>query len=1002
MIYSIHFLEGGRIMYQKMLFIILFLFITVNHLFAVNTGKIAGRVTDADTGSDLPYANVLIEGTTMGTATDLNGRFTIPGVSPGTYQLTISYLGYQKKTISVTVPEGNKIVEIECELEHETIAGETVVITAQAEGQQASINQQLRSNNIKNIISAERIQELPEVSAAEAVGRLPGISLKDDKMVVRGLSPHYNQIQIDGIEMASTSDEERSSGLGMISQYMLGGIEVSKSAMADNEADVLGGTINLIMREAPDEPTLSILFENGYNDVSNSFSNPKIVLNGSRRYYNNLIGVFGQLTYETGNTGTDQMTAAYAEYFDDAAGKNKTMVNSMELRDVNDYMKYRFGASLVTDYTTSTTKIKFSNFFSSKAAESTTRFATFDDGISHNLEFNKENITVFNNSLKLEQYIGDYKFSGSVAYAYANNDSPLGVSTGLWDEYGVTNDAAYWDAPPIDIPKLGTVDFHLEESSVGEIRDITHNSENSQLSLNFDIEKQFEITKWMGLNIKIGGKYKHQSKEYNYNEGFISFNQERDWTGLMQELAASDIAWLPNTVAEFAPAFSHNSSPFFAGTLIADPNYGEDDLLLGDYSLSEMPDKDRVLTLLNFAKSKDYYFQQNSLSYQSDYHGTEDYTGAYIMPQFELFGKLTLNLGMRYERNETDYTAWRLPMIAFESPTTPQNQIADYYVNRKRTNEFFLPMLHAIYRPFDWFSVKISYTHTLSRPRFGDFIPKWRINLNTITYNDPYLKPALSENIDLYFSFHESKLGLLTIGGYHKNIKDLVFDHGEIPLSQVGNAAELTAMFDGLPGNEVVSKRMDWTMNNPRAAYIDGVELEWQTSFWYLPGLLKGLVLNVNFTKQSSEAKYPRVDKSEIITGYDTTKVFGQIRITPRTETVYADTFYTRRMIDQANEIFNITLGYDYKGFSIRASMKFTDDLFQKAEYHEIYNENTKERYSYDIVIRQMLPLDGLNAYCNITNIGRSRYIQINNGSGNPSIERYGGIGVAFGVIYKL
>ena len=209
-------------------------------------------------------------------------------------------------------------------------------------------------------------------------------------------------------------------------------------------------------------------------------------------------------------------------------------------------------------------------------------------------------------------------------------------------------------------------------------------------------------------------------------------------------------------------------------------------------------------------------------------------------------------------------------------------------------------------------------------------------------------------------------------------------------------------MFDGMPGEEVIGKTIDWTMNNSRDAFLNGLELEWQSNFWYLPGLFKGLVLNVNFTKQSSEAKYPIVDKSQIITGYDTTEVFGEIRITPIRETVYTDTFYTARMIDQADEIFNLTIGYGYKGFSIRASMKYTDDLFRRAEYNENYNEFTKERFDYDIAIRQKLPVDGLNAYCNITNIGRSKYVAINKGSGRPTVERYGGIGFAFGLRYKF
>ena len=975
----------------------------VPHLFAGVTGKISGKVTEAETGSPLPAANVIIVGTSIGTATDINGRFIIPGIPFGAHQLTVSYIGYKKKTVNVTLSQANEVVKVKFELEHETLRGETVVVTAQAEGQRAAINQQIRANNIKNIISAERIQEIPEPSAAEAVGRLPGVSLREDEMVIRGLSPHYNQIQIDGVDMASTSYDERSSGLGMISQYMLGGIELTKSAMADNEADIIGGTVNLIMKEAPEKPNLSILMENGYNDLSDSYANPKIVLNGSNRYFANLIGVFGQLSYENGHTGTDQMTAVYNEETVPGEIEPKMALTSMNLEDVDNYMKYRLGTSLVMDYTTTTTKVKFSNFFSKRASEYTTRSASIDGGgISHNINFGENSTTVLNNALTLEHYIGDYKLNGGIAYAYARNESPLGVSSGFWDNNGIMEELAYFYMPPIEVPKLPIFGFHLEESSIGSIGSSNYKTKNTQLSLNFDIEKQFEITNWMGLNIKLGGKYKHQSKAYDYTYGFIWFHYDQDWFGLLQALADADIWWLPNTVAELAPESSHNPSPFFAGSLVVDPDYKEEDLLLGDYDLKEMPDKDRILYLLNYAKSIDYFFQVNSSSYGGDYHGTEDYTGAYIMPQVDLFGKLTLNTGIRYERNETDYTAWRLPEISYETPSTPQPEQANYDVNRKRKNEFFLPMLHAIYRPNNWLSVKTSYTHTLSRPKFRDFIPRWRIYRYTIDYNDPYLKPALAKNIDFYLSFHEAKLGLFTIGGYNKTIEDLVFRHGEIPLSHVASAAELTEMFDGLPGSEAISKRMDWTMNNPRDAYINGIELEWQTNFWYLPGLLKGLVLNVNFTKQSSEAKYPKVFKSQVITGYDTTEVFGQVIIKPIMETVYTDSSFTRRMIDQADEIFNLTIGYDYKGFSIRASMKNTADLFTRAEHNPARNEGTRERYDYDIAIRQRLPIEGLNAYCNITNLGRSRYIEYNEGSGWPTIERYGGIGIAIGLRYKL
>ena len=77
------------------------------------------------------------------------------------------------------------------------IEGEIAIVTAQAFGQRAAINQQLASNSVVNIVSAEKIEELPDATAAEAIGRLPGVSLKRssgeaNKVVIRGLSPKYN------------------------------------------------------------------------------------------------------------------------------------------------------------------------------------------------------------------------------------------------------------------------------------------------------------------------------------------------------------------------------------------------------------------------------------------------------------------------------------------------------------------------------------------------------------------------------------------------------------------------------------------------------------------------------------------------------------------------------------------------------------------------------------------------------------------------------------------
>ena len=92
------------------------------------------------------------------------------------------------------------------QLSPEAIMGEEVVITMQAKGQRAAINQQLSSNAITNIVSSDKIREVPDVNAAESIGRLPGVSLRrsggeGNQVVVRGLSPQYTIVEVDGVRL---------------------------------------------------------------------------------------------------------------------------------------------------------------------------------------------------------------------------------------------------------------------------------------------------------------------------------------------------------------------------------------------------------------------------------------------------------------------------------------------------------------------------------------------------------------------------------------------------------------------------------------------------------------------------------------------------------------------------------------------------------------------------------------------------------------------------------
>ena len=109
---------------------------------------ITGIITDSAIGDVLPGANVFIKGTNLGSATNLRGEFIITNIPPGKHQLEVRYIGYKNEIVDITV-RSDQTAELNISLVHQAIKGEEVVITAQAAGQTAAINQQIRAINIK-------------------------------------------------------------------------------------------------------------------------------------------------------------------------------------------------------------------------------------------------------------------------------------------------------------------------------------------------------------------------------------------------------------------------------------------------------------------------------------------------------------------------------------------------------------------------------------------------------------------------------------------------------------------------------------------------------------------------------------------------------------------------------------------------------------------------------------------------------------------------------------
>jgi len=101
--------------------------------FSQQQGLIVGTITDKEANDDpLPFATVIIKGTTIGTVTDINGKFQIPNVTPGTHTLRVTFVGYEDLEIPQVVVETGKTTEITTGMGQGSVQLDEVVVTARA------------------------------------------------------------------------------------------------------------------------------------------------------------------------------------------------------------------------------------------------------------------------------------------------------------------------------------------------------------------------------------------------------------------------------------------------------------------------------------------------------------------------------------------------------------------------------------------------------------------------------------------------------------------------------------------------------------------------------------------------------------------------------------------------------------------------------------------------------------------------------------------------------
>jgi TonB-dependent receptor len=233
--------------------------------------SIKGKVIDEKTGETLPGAVVLIQGTTTGSNTDLDGNFTIGNVAPGKYNLVCKLISYNTKNITeVIVKEGEPTILTISMGTASTELG-VVEVTATISKETNSNLTMMQKNNasLSDGISSESIRRSPDKNTSDVLKRVSGASIQDNKFVIiRGLSDRYNTAMINGLPLPSTEPDRKAFSFDIFPSNMLDNMMIYKTANPDLPGDFAGGVIQINTKDIPDDNFISFSAGAGYNSQS--------------------------------------------------------------------------------------------------------------------------------------------------------------------------------------------------------------------------------------------------------------------------------------------------------------------------------------------------------------------------------------------------------------------------------------------------------------------------------------------------------------------------------------------------------------------------------------------------------------------------------------------------------------------------------------------------------------------------------------------------------------
>lgn len=224
-------------------------------------GRLSGRIVDEETARPLSLAQISITALNTGTLSDVDGRWTMPSLPPGTYDVVARLIGYASKTVTGVTVTAGAVATIDISLPPQAIEMRELSVTVADQRGTASavLENRQTAAAVTDAIGREQISDSPDSDAAAAMARVPGVSIVDKKFVfVRGLGERYGNTTLDGAVMPSPIADRKAVPLDLVPASFIENVSTSKSYLPRQPADYAGGLVQIETRKVPGENFLKV------------------------------------------------------------------------------------------------------------------------------------------------------------------------------------------------------------------------------------------------------------------------------------------------------------------------------------------------------------------------------------------------------------------------------------------------------------------------------------------------------------------------------------------------------------------------------------------------------------------------------------------------------------------------------------------------------------------------------------------------------------------------